>query len=120
MIRDLNSEADVCEILELSHSKPLLILKHSTRCSISSRAHQEFRDHFAEHRDDNSVLYARVLVIEQQSLSQRIGEALGIPHQSPQLIVVRNGRAVRDLSHFAITNRSIQDALHATEKTNAT
>ncbi len=119
MIRDLNSESDVHEILELSHSKTVLILKHSTRCGISARAYQEFQNSIADQPEDGHAEYTRVLVVEQRELSRWIGEHLGVPHQSPQLIVVRNGKAVRDLSHFAISSESIQDTLRETEKTNA-
>ncbi len=120
MIRDLNSESDIHDIFELSRSKPVLILKHSTRCGISARAYQEFRNHLNDHREDDLAVYTRVLVVEQRDLSHRLGELLGVPHQSPQLIVVRNGKAVRHMSHFAISSESIQDALRETEKTNAT
>lgn len=73
------------------------VFKHSTTCPVSARAARE-----VEALESDLPVYW-VNVREQRELSNWIAEALGVRHESPQLILVRDGRAVKSWSHFEIT-----------------
>jgi bacillithiol system protein YtxJ len=97
---ELVQDADLEQLLERSRSQTVFIFKHSTRCAISDSAYQEFLD-FA--RDAAGIAYGIVHVIENRSLSNAIAQRLGVRHQSPQAIAIRNGQATWHASHFSIT-----------------
>jgi len=85
-----------------------LLLKHSHRCGVSSKAFREFEAFFAE---GSTVPGGFVNVVEDRPLSLRIAERSGVPHASPQAILLRDGRAVWDASHFGITRKALAEAL---------
>lgn len=110
MIRSCASEADFRELLTDSASRPVFLMKHSTRCPISARAHERYTSFAAEHGE---VECWEVLVVEHRAVSTRIAEETGVTHQSPQAILFRDGKAVWHTSHGSI---SIQGLLAALEK----
>lgn len=73
------------------------VFKHSTACPVSARAARE-----VEALESDLPVYW-VNVREQRELSTWIAEALGVRHESPQLILVRDGRAAKSWSHFEVT-----------------
>ena len=77
-----------------------LIFKHSTRCSISSEAEKEFERFLESHSD---VPVYRVLVVENRATSIAVAEKVGVPHASPQAILVQNGVVSWSASHWDIT-----------------
>jgi bacillithiol system protein YtxJ len=107
MVMELRHDLDFEQLLEKSESDPVLIFKHSTQCSVSSEAYQEFTG-FASSALNSSC--GLVLVIENRGLSNTIASRLGIPHASPQAIVVKNGRPVWSASHWSITRDSLTEA----------
>lgn len=90
--------------------RPLLIIKHSTQCSVSADAYREFEKFLAEDAPTD-VDYLLVKVIESRAVSNQIAEDLGIKHQSPQAILLREGLPVWDRSHWHITQQSLKEAL---------
>lgn len=87
-----------------------LVFKHSSTCPISAAVHDRFLAWAAALTADHVALY-EVLVIEDRSLSQRIAADLGVEHQSPQAILLEDGRAVWHASHWAITGERLDAAL---------
>jgi bacillithiol system protein YtxJ len=108
MVIELRQDRDLEQLLETSKRGPVLIFKHSTQCSISSRACQEFQK-FAESAGD--LTCGLVHIIENRALSNTIAERLNVPHESPQVIVVSNGRVTWHASHWSITVDSLNQAL---------
>ena len=105
MISDLKN----LEQLEEALNRPaLLIFKHSSRCMTSARILADVRG-FAESHPDLPV--HRVLVIEDRPVSAEIARRLGIVHESPQAILVRDGAAAWSASHQDITVEAIERAL---------
>ena len=86
------------------------VFKHSTRCPISSRADTEVTRFAHRHPD---VPVHRVLVVEHRPVSLAVAERLGVTHQSPQAILVRDGNAVWDASHGGITADALAGAWDA-------
>jgi bacillithiol system protein YtxJ len=108
MIVDLHQERDLEQLLDRSKTDPVLIFKHSTQCPISMQAYEEFVD-FAE--GARSLLCCAVLVIENRRLSNIIAERFGVRHESPQALLIKDGRVVWHASHWSITSDSLGDAL---------
>lgn len=83
----------------LSNQQTVAIFKHSTRCSISRMALKQFENEFAS--GDTIALYFLDL-IEYREISNEIASRFGVMHQSPQLIVIKNGQAIYNASHSDI------------------
>jgi bacillithiol system protein YtxJ len=77
-----------------------LVYKHSTTCSISATAGQEVRAMKTE------LPIYWINVREQRDLSTWVAETYNVTHESPQLILVRDGAAVKTWSHFEV-NRTV-------------
>ncbi len=109
MIRDpVRALRDETELDQILTAPRVVLYKHSTRCGISSAALLEVR-HFAETHVDMPVYM--VDVIAQRLLSQAVAARLGVRHESPQAIVLRNGAAVWSTSHFRVTAHAIERAV---------
>jgi bacillithiol system protein YtxJ len=108
MIIELRQDRDLEQLLERSKTNPVLIFKHSTQCSISTHIYKEFT-RFAESLSD--LPCGLVLVIENRALSNAIAKRVNVRHESPQAIIVNNGRATWHASHWSITADSISEAL---------
>jgi bacillithiol system protein YtxJ len=96
-------------LLEKSNEKPLVIFKHSNRCSISSMALNRFSN-FAEDIALKSHL-ALVDVVADRPVSLHIADELSIQHQSPQVLVIKNGKVVLHNSHNGIDGAEVLNSL---------
>lgn len=98
------------DILDNAEKGTLLIFKHSTRCPVSSHAKKEL-EKFLENNPKYKENTFLIKVIESRELSNYITETTGIEHQSPQLLIMKDGKVLIHLSHFQITVKSIESAL---------
>ena len=87
------------EIIDLSNEKAVSIFKHSTRCSISRFALKQFENEFD--LEDKITPYFLDL-LNHRDISNEIAVQFGVEHQSPQLILIKNGKAIYDASHSDI------------------
>jgi len=110
MVIQLRQDGDLEQLLQRSKTNPVLIFKHSTQCSISGQAYEEFTQ-FAE--SSGGVACGLVLVIENRKLSDAIADRLAVRHESPQAIIVRDGYAAWHASHWSITTGSLSEALRS-------
>jgi bacillithiol system protein YtxJ len=99
-IEDLNAAEQV------SHEKTVLLFKHSTRCSISRFVVKQFENTFDISEDTMEIYFLDL--IEYRSISNEIASRFGVVHQSPQMIVLKNGKAVYDASHESIDVKSLE------------
>lgn len=90
------------EIKLLSHQKPVLIFKHSSRCSISSMSLDRLLRNWKE-EDQQKVTPFYLDLIAYRSISSQIEETFGVPHESPQILLIKKGESVYDESHFNIS-----------------
>ncbi len=95
---DLNSANQITEIKELSSLRPQVIFKHSTRCSISSMA----KSRLERNQQPESIDFYFLDLIKHRSLSTQIADDFAVYHQSPQILVIKNGECVYDESHSGI------------------
>jgi bacillithiol system protein YtxJ len=109
----LSGVHELDRVLSDSHHRPVLLFKHSYTCGISAEALDELRAHI----DDSSAHtadYAMVTVQTHRDVSNTIAERLGVRHETPQAILVREGRVVWAASHFRVNAAELHQALAST------
>lgn len=87
-------------LVQASFEKPAVIFKHSTRCSISRMALKQFEREY-DLDDEQMDLYFLDLLAH-RPLSNEIAERFGIQHESPQLLIIKEGKVVNHTSHSGI------------------
>ena len=97
----LISVDEINTIKEISKNQSVLIFKHSTRCGISRMVIKQFESLFNEENKQLKVYYLDLLRFRE--VSSKLSEVFQVAHQSPQLLVVKNGISVYDESHYEIT-----------------
>lgn len=95
----LNNIGQVDQIIEKSNQSPVLIFKHSTRCSISTMALKKFERDYKETTD---IKFWFLDLIQYREISNEIAERFEITHQSPQVILIKNGKSIYSSSHNGI------------------
>lgn len=109
--RPLETPEAVDVVLGRSTERPQLIFKHSIYCGLSGMAMDELQAHLA--RPEPGVDYWLVTVQSGRAASDAVESRLGIRHESPQAILVRDGQAVWSASHRRVTARSLDEATAA-------
>ena len=97
----LISIEEINNIKEISKIQSILIFKHSTSCGISRMVMKQFESLFNEENEHLKVYYLDLLNFRE--VSSKLSEVFQVIHQSPQLLVVKNGISVYDESHYEIT-----------------
>ena len=95
----LRSEDDLNAAEEQSKTKPVVLFKHSTTCGTSAYALSRLRE--LEQSDAYTFYYLDLLAY--RSVSNEISARYGVIHQSPQIIILKDGKATFDTSHHAIS-----------------
>lgn len=95
----LTDVSQLGEITEKSNEKTIGIFKHSTRCSISRFALKQFEN---EYNLDNSIDLYFLDLLNYRDVSNEIANQFKVEHQSPQILVIKNGVAVYNTSHDSI------------------
>ena len=101
----MESEEDLAQAVQKSFEKKVVIFKHSTRCHISKMVLKSFENEVAH--SDKDVVYYFLDLISHRSISNKIADDFGVTHQSPQMIVLENGKAVKNASHQSISVNQI-------------
>jgi len=96
-------------LIEASESRPVLLFKHSYSCGISAEALDELAAHLDEAHA--AVTYAMVTVQTHREVSNAVAKQLGVRHETPQALLVRDGRVVWSASHFRVTAQAVRDAI---------
>lgn len=96
----------------------MLLFKHSFTCGVSAEALDELIAHLSA--DALEVCYAMIGVQTHREVSNAAAARLGVRHQSPQAILVHDGRAVWAASHFRVSAGSIRTAIAAVSTGDAT
>ena len=90
-------------LIERSNNVPVVIFKHSLTCPISASAYDQMAEFDGE--------VALIEVQRARELSNAIEEKLQVTHESPQVIVLRNGEVAWNASHFKITTDAVMEAV---------
>ena len=92
------------ELLRRSNERPVIIFKHSIACPISAAAYREMA------RVEDVAL---VEVQNARQLSNEIERRTGISHESPQVLVIRNGKVVWEATHWQVKASQVSEAVRA-------
>ena len=109
---DLNSWIDLKEMRQLdllvenSRSKTQFIFKHSTRCGVSRMVLNQLRKEYSI--DENSADIYYLDLISYRDISNEIANRFEVRHESPQLLVLRNGTVVSHNSHGSINDMELE------------
>ena len=87
-------------IIEESKTKPVAIFKHSTRCGTSSMALRQFERNY--NIPSNQIKLYFLDLVSFREVSNEVGITFQVLHESPQLIVIKNGSSVYHASHYRI------------------
>ena len=98
-------------LIVASQAHPVLLFKHSYTCGISAEALDELISHLNE--EDVDVRYAMVTVQTHREVSNAVSTKLGVRHETPQALLVRDGRVVWSASHFRVNAEELTKALRA-------
>ena len=115
----LHQIAELERLLAESNRAPVLLFKHSYSCGTSAEALEELLEHLGRH--DGPTRFAIVTVQTDRQISNAISTRLGVRHETPQALLVRDGRVVWSASHFRVTADEIaraiaRDATHADDQ----
>ncbi|ASZ11804.1 bacillithiol system redox-active protein YtxJ [Chitinophaga pendula] len=103
----LTSTEEIRKIQEISHQQPVVIFKHSTRCSISGMA----KSRLEREEAPEQVLFYYLDLIRYREVSNEIAATFRVEHESPQLLLIRNGECVYNDSHNGISMSELEHAL---------
>ncbi|TRX25228.1 bacillithiol system redox-active protein YtxJ [Flavobacterium franklandianum] len=87
------------EIVAFSSQKPVVIFKHSTRCIVSRTALKQFENEFNLEEEVDAYFLD---LLEHRAISNEIAARFNVYHQSPQLLLIKEGKSVYDVSHSDI------------------
>jgi bacillithiol system protein YtxJ len=99
----IDDRAALDNLITDSKQKPVIVFKHSNACSISSRAYREMEK-----------VQDQVNILEVQSareVSRELANLTGVRHETPQVIVLRDGKAVWNASHFDVQAGAVAKAV---------
>ncbi|CAH0999733.1 hypothetical protein LEM8419_01033 [Neolewinella maritima] len=96
----VSSVHDIEALIERSHTTPCLILKHSTTCPISSLAKNRLEKQWDIASSALEPYYLDLL--RHREVSHHIASEFGVRHESPQILVIKNGKCIHDASHLDI------------------
>ncbi len=104
---ELTASQELNALVESSYNKPQLIFKHSMTCGVSGMAKRRFE---AEATDYTDRFAFHLLVIQKnRELSNQVSVQLQIRHESPQLLVVKEGVVIAHASHWQIDSLDLKD-----------
>ena len=110
---ELKEEIQIENILEESKKYPVLIFKHSTRCSISVTALNRLERNWSPEKITPIKTYYLDL-LSHRSVSHQVSECFGVEHESPQVLILKDGKPMHVRSHLSIGFAEISSALAST------
>ncbi len=105
---DLRTHQQLVEIIALSHQRPQVIFKHSTRCTTSSIALTRLKK--AGSLEGADFYYLDLLAFRE--LSGQVAGTFRVVHESLQLLLIRNGECTYEESHLGITPVELQEQIN--------
>ncbi|WP_196892520.1 bacillithiol system redox-active protein YtxJ [Aureivirga marina] len=97
-LKDLKT---LSEIKEISKEKPVVIFKHSTRCGVSRGVLRQFERLMSDYKETDFYFLD---LLAHRSVSNAIAEIFQVIHQSPQMLIIKDGEVVKHESHYQIVD----------------
>lgn len=107
----ITNTQDVLDIEERSRAIPCLIFKHSTSCPISSIAKMRLESGWDFTAEQLEVYYLDLL--SNREVSKFIADHFAVHHESPQVLLIRDGMCTYDNSHLDINVAEIHECYAA-------
>lgn len=98
------------EIEKESENKLVVIFKHSTRCGISRMVLRTFENEYDLEKDSDVEMYFLDLIAN-RDISNKVADRFGVRHESPQMILLRNGKVVHYASHQSIQMQDVKERI---------
>lgn len=108
--KSVNTEQDLEQAKATSIEKPVVIFKHSTRCGISSMALNRLERSWKDEEMKEVDAYFLDL-IQHRDLSQAVAQMYDIRHESPQLLLIKDGTCIYHSSHMEVSYQALKDQL---------
>ena len=105
----LSSLEQIEIIRKASHHKLQVIFKHSTRCSISAMA----KNRLEKSTPPEGIDFHFLDLIQFRPVSNAVANELGIEHESPQILLIRNESIVYTASHMGISMLQLEEAVNS-------
>jgi len=105
--KTLESLSQLEDAISQSHATPQIIFKHSTRCIISKMVLAQLEENLDAIPTQANLLFLDLL--NHRDISNAIAMQLGVHHESPQVVVIKNGQAVFHESHHSIDATTIAE-----------
>lgn len=99
----VDDEGALDDLIEQSREQPVLLMNYDPYCGVNAAV-----------RRDVVTLDADVAVVDvdaNHDLGQTVAKKTGVRHESPQMILLKDGKAVWSASHFSITAGAVRAAL---------
>ena len=107
--KQLNQESQLDQIAKDSFQKPVVLFKHSVRCGISLMAKERLESQWDFKSDELDFYYLDLLAF--RPISNKIAEQFGVIHQSPQIILLKDGKVTYNISHHQINVKGLRASL---------
>lgn len=99
---EIKTDKDIEQAIDASHISKTVIFKHSTRCIISKTVLRNFEKEAEQHLNEGFSFFFLDLLAH-RNLSDRLAREFNVTHQSPQIIVLKDGEVINHASHDAIS-----------------
>jgi len=104
--KKLEHLSQIESIKKESEQQPVMIFKHSTRCSISAMAWDRLKRNWKP--EDNKKFSPYYLdLITYREISNAIAKEFDVYHESPQVIIIKGGKAIYNNSHMGVNYKDI-------------
>jgi bacillithiol system protein YtxJ len=114
--QEIASVDALAEVLRASGRQTVLFFKHSSTCGVSMRAFDEFRK-YLQAPESAEVRNCLIVIQSSRAVSDELARLTGVRHESPQAIIVSEGRAVWNDSHLAIKSITLIEAVRQSSST---
>lgn len=109
--KPLQSEEELKQLIQRSTERPVAIFKHSIRCGVSSLVLRQLRNNWELPEEQVELYYLDLITY--RAVSNQIAAQLQVEHESPQFILLHQGKVVYHASHYLIQYGDIQEQVAA-------
>ena len=104
--KPLNTIAQLEDIKKQSNARPQVIFKHSTSCGISRMVLNMFKSDYR--LEEGQMDFYFLDLLSNRDVSHEVASVFGVMHQSPQLLIIKNGVVVVHDSHGSISDIKLE------------
>ena len=114
-LKKLGGVEELNRVMAASGDRLLLLFKYSATCGTSAEALDELVAYLNKSPAD--ATYAMVTVQTHRDVSNEVARRLGVRHETPQALLIRDGHVVWSASHFHVTATAVEEALECFQPT---